>query len=219
MTDEIKQEVIEQVDLDVKFGFENRQQLFTSIREMFYSENDFDEGWLKMKINEKFSSHEKDSSNWLRPTDFDRLAAAFDQLIAEKIVCLHNAGYTKSDGEGDCFETMDRLDELGIETIGFCYYHSQDLARAVDPNIKNLYIGFDSRTQDDTKALFVANKIVDKLKFCGFQIFWPGTVDQRIELKNIDWKKLPDDQNWGAERAIQILLKSKESVKPFWKFW
>jgi hypothetical protein len=219
MTEEIKQEALEQLELDVKFGFENEEQLFESLREMFYDEDDFDENWLRHKISEKYSKHQIESADWTHPTDFERLAETFDELIKERIVCLHNAGHTKSDGEGDCIETIERLDELGIKAIGYCYYHSQDLGRAVDPEIRNLYLGFDSPAQDDNGALLVANKIVDKLKENGFQVNWPGTIDQRIGIENIDWKKAPDDQEWGADRVIDILLKSKEEKRPFWKLW
>ena len=116
-------------------------------------------------------------------------------------------------------ETIERLDEIGIKAIGFCYYHTQDLARAVDPATRNLYLGFDSPTQDDSQAIFVARQIIDKLRMKGFEVFWPETVDQRIELKNIEWKKVPDEQEWGSERVIQILTNVSKKKRPYWKFW
>ena len=219
MKEAIKQQAIDQLELDIKFGFENELQLFESIREMFYDEADFDEPWLRKMISEKYLQHQNESINWTHPSDFDKLVTIFDELINERIICLHNAGLTKSDGEGDCMEAIERVEELGIKAIGFCYYHSQDLARAVDPEIHNLFLGFDSPTQDDKEALFVANKIIDKLNAGGFETNWPGTVDQRIEIKNFYWKKIPDDQEWGAERVVQILTKPKSNKKPYWKFW
>jgi uncharacterized protein DUF6891 len=219
MTQDIKDEVLEQLELDIKFGFENEEELFDNIREMFYDEDDFDEYWLRQIISEKYKQHQKDSLTWTKPTDFDRLAKAFDELIEGKIVCLHKAGYTKQDGEGDCMETIEKLKELGVKAIGFCYYHSQDLARAVDPDIRNLYLGFDSPIQDDNEALEVANKIVRALKKYSFEVNWTGTVDQRIEIKNITWRKIPDSEEWGSERVISILTDTKKDKKPFWKFW
>ena len=219
MTDDIKNEALEQLDLDIKFGFENEDELFESIREMFYDYNDFDEEWLKQVISEEYNQHQQDSLNWTRPNDFDRLAKSFDELIKDKIVCIHKAGYTKQDGEGDCMETIGKLNELGIKTIGFCYYHSQDLARTVDKEIRNLYLGFDSPTQDDNEALQVASKIVLTLKQNGFEVSWTGTVDQRIEIKNINWQKTPDNENWGSERVISLLTKPNNDKKAFWKFW
>lgn len=219
MTQDIKDEALEQLELDIKFGFENKEELFDSIREMFYDEDDFDEEWLRQTISEKYEQHQKDSLTWTKPTDFDKLAKAFDELIEEKIVCLHKAGYTKQDGEGDCMEIIEKLKKLKVKAIGYCYYHSQDLARAVDPDIRNLYLGFDSPTQDDNEALEVANKIVSSLKKYGFDVDWTGTVDQRIEIKNITWRKAPDSEEWGSDRVISILTETKNDKKPFWKFW
>lgn len=219
MKQEIKNEAIEQLELDIEFGFENEGELFESIRDMFYDEDDFDEDWLRQTIAEKYRQHQQNSLSWRRPTDFDRLAQTFDQLIEEKIVCLHKAGYTKQDGEADCLETIERLNELGIKAIGFCYYHSQDLERTVDNEIRNLYLGFDSAMQNDNEALQVANKIVAALKENNFEVSWSGTVDERIEIRNMNWQKVPDDENWGAERVIAILTKDKNTKKPFWKFW
>ncbi len=219
MTEKIKQEALEQLELDIKFGFENESELFDSIREMFYEVADFDENWLIQTISEKYSGHLSEGRTWTHPTDFERLAKAFDELIKEKIVCHHFAGFTKSDGEEDCMETIEQLDELGIKALGFCYYHSQDLEHAIDPTLKNLFLGFDSANENDMEALIVANKIVEKLKENGFEVNWPGTVNKRIEILNIDWKKIPDDQDWGGERVINILSNLKYNKKPFWKFW
>jgi hypothetical protein len=219
MTQDIKNEALEQLELDIKFGFENEEELFDSIREMFYDEEDFEDDWLRQTIAEKYKQHQQDSLNWKKPTDFDRLAKTFDQLIREKIVCLHKAGYTKQDSEADCLETIKRLNELGIKAIGFCYYHTQDLARTVDKEIRNLYLGFDSPTQNDNEALQVANKIVAALRENNFEVSWTGTIEQRIEIKNINWQKVPDNENWGTDRVINILSKDNNSKKPFWKFW
>lgn len=210
MTQELKDEVLEQLELDIKLGFENEEELFESIREMFYEEEDFEENWFRRVISEKYKKRQKESSTWARPNDFDKLAESFDQLIKQKIVCIHKAGYTKQDGEGDCMETIERLSELGIKTIGFCYYHSQDLARAVDNECRNLYLGFDSPTQDDNEAVKVAIKIVSVLKENTFDVNWNGTVNQRIEIRNLNWQKIPDTENWGSERVINILTKSNK---------
>jgi hypothetical protein len=219
MTEEIKQEALEHLTLDIKFGFENEDELFESVREMFYDESDFDEGWLREKISDNYSKHQRESLEWQHPTDFERLAKTFDELIAEGIVCLHNAGYTRSDGEGDCMETVERLDELGIKASGFCYYHAQDLGRAVDLESRSLYLGFNSVAENDNEAILIANRIIEKLRENSFKVDWSGTVDQRMEIKDIDWKKVPDDQDWGQERVVRILSALKDGKKPFWKFW
>jgi len=219
MKQEIIDEVLEQLELDIKFGFENQDELFESIREMFADEDDFDEDWLEQTIAEKYEQHKKLSLSWSKPTDFGKLAASFDQLIREKVVCLHKAGFTKQDGESDCMQTINILNERGVHTIGYCYYHSQDLERAIDEETKLLYLGFDSVDQDDDKALEVANRIVAVLKQHGLEVHWTGTIDHRIEIRNIHWQKIPDNDPWGPERVLSILSQPAKSKKPFWKFW
>lgn len=206
MKETLKEEVLVQVELDVLFGFENEEEIFEGICDMFYDEEDLDEIWLQQVIHERYQQHQKDSLSWEKPTDFDKLAQTFDALIAEKIVCLHKAGYTKQDSESDCNEAMEILkQEFAIEAIGFCYYHTQDLERAFCHEMKNLYIGFDSATGDDNEALSIARKIISELQNNGFEVEWAGSIEQRIEIKNISWQKVPDDEDWGIDRVIQIL--------------
>lgn len=218
MTQEIKDEALEQLALDIKFGFDDEETLFERIREMFYDAEDFDETWLRQVISEQYHQHQKESLTWSRPTDFERIAKAFDELIAQKIVCLHKAGYTRQDGEGDCMELIEHLGDLGVKALGYCYYHEQDLARVVGPDGGGLFLGFDSPTQDDGEALTVAHKIVEALVKNGFGVNWNGTVDQRIEVKNVRWQKVPDQEAWGGERVVKVLSKA-QGRKPFWKLW
>lgn len=219
MTEEIKDEALEQLDKDIKFGFETKEELFESIREMFYDVNDFDEEWFRKEIVEKFTQHQKDSLSWKTPTDFQRLSKSFDELIKKGIVCLHKAGNTKSDGVDDSCETIEELEKLGIKVKGFCYYHSQDLEGAIDPEIRNLYIGFGTYVKDEKTALEIANTIIKTLKRNNFSVSWTGTLDQRIEIKDINWKKVPDIEDRGMQRVISILTDQENNKKSFWKLW
>lgn len=219
MQQEIKDEALEQIILDIQFGFENEEVIVEGILDMFYNEQGFDQDWLKQTVQEKYREHLQLSTNWTKPTDFDRLAASFDELIKQKIVCLHKAGYTKQDAIGDCEEAIEQLKEHGVEAIGYCYYHAQDLARAVHPESKNLLLGFDSANEDDTGALVVGQKIVEVLSKNGLEIIWSGSIEQRIEIINLNWQKVPDNEDWSIERVKQLLVKPDNQKKPFWKFW
>jgi hypothetical protein len=219
MKPEVRQEATELLEEGILFGFENQDELFESIRDVFYDEKDFDEEWLRQAINDRYNRYQREGAQWEKPTGFDRLAIAFDQLTEQRIVALHKAGHTKSDGVEDCMEVINELSKNDVSIKGYCYYHSQDLARAVDPGIKNLFIGFDSVDHNDAAAIAVANTIIDILQRNGIKVAWPGTVEQRIEILNIDWKKMPDDQEWGGQRVIQLLTKKRKIKKPFWKFW
>ncbi len=45
MTKEINNEVLDQLELNIKFGFDNKEEIFDGIIDMFYGEEDFDEDW------------------------------------------------------------------------------------------------------------------------------------------------------------------------------
>lgn len=223
MNQNIKEEAIEQLEKDILFGFENAEDLFESISEMFYDTEDFDEEWLKKEILIRIEKHYAESVNWEKPTDFDRLVKAFDQLNKDKIVSLHRAGYTRQDGESDCLEIIDELKTLGITAKGYCYYHTQDLERAIGEE-KTLFIGFDSYNQDEKLTIEIANKIIDVLTKNGFNPKWNGSLDTRIQISDINWKKTVDNIDFNYDRIFKIMEslnkpKSVISKKPFWKFW
>lgn len=37
---------------------------------------------------------------------------------------------------------------------------------------------------------------------------WDKTDDQRIEIKDLNWQKIPDGQSWGITRAVDFLNQS-----------
>jgi hypothetical protein len=210
MSQDIKDEVLEQIEKDVLMGFESAEDMVESIADMFEDEDDFDEDWLAETIEARCNEHRDNSFNWSKPTDFDRLDAAFTALIKQKIVCLHNAGYTKQDAIGDCEEAINELDDMGIEAIGYCYYHNQDLEGAIDPNSRTLLLGYDSFIDDPKETLMIANTIVAVLKAHHLAITWNGSIQQRIQIDNINWQKVPDDEDWSMGRVIDILSESEK---------
>lgn len=203
--EDLKQDVIDLIRQEVLFGFADEAEILEAMwdLETDYGET-LNEEWLKHRIAEYYTAYREEGRRWEQTTDYDRLASAFDELNREKIIALHKAGYTKQDGYSDVGEVMEHL-HPDVKPIGFCFYHTQDLERAIDPGIRNLFLAFDDIGQDDEKAVLVGKKIVTKLNEHGLKTEWNGTVDQRIEIKDIRWQKAPDGQDWGLERAIRLL--------------
>lgn len=226
MNEAIKNETIEQLDKDICFGFENANELFESISEMFHDVEDYDEVWLKKEIETRLKKHQTESLTWEKPTDFEKLAKAFDELNKQGIVSLHKAGYTRQDGENDCLEIIEELKALNIKVKGYCYYHTQDLERAIG-NEKMLFIGYDSYNQEDKLAEEVAQDIVKMLKHNGLHPKWNGSLNSRIEVLDINWQKIVDDIDYNYDRVFNLIYinnnisskPKKKIAKPFWKFW
>jgi hypothetical protein len=192
MNSELKKEIIESVNNEVAFGFSTKEEIFDDISDMFYEE-EIDEDWLKKIIDEKYDAHVEESKSWKKPTDFERLSDIFSELNDENIITLHKAGYTRQDGYGDVAEVAAILKEDGVEPIGYCFYHTQDLERAIDPEIRNLFLCFDSFDQSNEKAIEIGKMITDKLSKAGFKTSWNGTVNERIKIEDILWLKTPEE--------------------------
>jgi len=221
MTQELRNEALEQIQEEVKFGFDTEDVIVERVLDVFYNEEDIDEAWIKQQINLTWQQHQAESRQWKKPTDFDKLAIVFDSLLLhEKIICLHYAGNTRQEGISDCLEVYEDLKQQGFTAKGYCFYHMQDMQRVINPAEQNLWLGFDSIEEDSEAALAAGNTIARALRKQGFTVNWPENIDTRIEIQNVNWQKVPDDQPWRIDRPAFILQQStKPKAKPKWKFW
>jgi hypothetical protein len=201
---------LELIQQEVKFGFNQAEDILEVVWTAgFEDEDDLDEEWLKHIITFYYSKHQKQSADWKRPSDVDKLAEVFDELNQDNIIALHKAGYTKQDGYSDVNEVVNLLKVQDIIPEGYCFYHTQDLERAISPSSKSLFLAFDDICQNNEKAILIGRKIVNKLQQKGFSVEWNETIEQRIEIKNMNWQKVPDNQAWGIARAIENLQKGE----------
>lgn len=154
------------------------------------------EEWINTLVDSEFKKITEESKNWKKPTDTDKLIAAFDELCALKIIALHNAGYTTSDGEEEVVEVEMELRESGITSEGYCFYHEQDLQRAIDPDQNKLAIAFQKINNSDKEVTAkVGNIVADVLKKNGLNVSWNGDVNKKIELLNFTWQKLYNEED------------------------
>lgn len=88
-----------------------------------------DEAMLREVVAPEFEKKAAAEASWPDTTDCDRLDQAFERLNSRGIIALHNAGYTMSDGLSDVSEVLHERGRNGV--IGYCFYHGQDVERAV----------------------------------------------------------------------------------------
>lgn len=207
MTDTTKNDIIEQLNISIKSGFYDKEEIFTNIEDYLY-EIPFDEDWTKKQIDSAYAERLKQQTSWATVTDFDKLVQAFDKLNSSGIIALHNAGITKQDGEGDSQEIHEVLLKKGIKTSGFCYYHWQDVERVVDDS--HLFIGFGDFNNNDKDALEIGKQVAAILESNGFKLNWNKTVETRIEITNINWQKRFGNDNCSNEKAIKLLTGSSK---------
>ncbi|OIV39817.1 DUF6891 domain-containing protein [Flavobacterium johnsoniae] len=173
--DEIKENIIEEIE-DNEF------------------EDEISEEWAFEKIDQEYQKLLLESKQWKTPTDTEKLINAFDQLCDENIIALHNAGYTTSDGEYEVVEVERELQENEVVSDGYCFYHEQDLARAIAIEDPSLYIAFQKvDNSDDETTINVGKKVAEVLRNNGFEINWNESSRTKIEIPGFRWQKIFDE--------------------------
>lgn len=172
-------------------------------------EREISEDWIREHVTREYEKLVAESKQWDRPTDVDKLLNVFDKLCREKIVALHNAGYTTSEAIEDVMDVWHNLEDEGVNPIGYCYYHGQDLERVIESGY--LYIGFYGKKENnDKEAIIIGNKVTAALKEAGFTVEWNNMASSRIEVVNFSWQNLYTsdedvDEKWGYDRVMKLM--------------
>jgi hypothetical protein len=148
-------------------------------------EEDADERMLRVAVGPEFARKAVAEAGWPKRTDCDRLDAAFAELEAVGIIALQNAGYTMSDGISDVSERLAARDRAKVR--GYCFYHGQDLERAVAGD--GLTLAFGDLDDDPAEKRAVGELVAAVFRKGGFEVDWNGDPDKRIHVPKIDWKR------------------------------
>jgi hypothetical protein len=179
---ETTQYILDSIHTWVWSGFYTAAEVDEMIDDIL--EEDADESLIRAAVRPEFEKKYAAEMTWPNTTDFDRLDGVFDKLDKRGIVCLHNAGYTMSDGRDDASEMIHRWPG---KYWGYCFYHGQDVERAVAGT--GVMLAFSDLENKDEQMLKVALTIKEELELAGFNIEWNGSLDRRIDIPMFDWKK------------------------------
>ncbi|MDB9420533.1 MAG: hypothetical protein EWV55_22060 [Microcystis viridis Mv_BB_P_19951000_S69] len=148
-------------------------------------EDGADEAMLRSAVSREFEKKAIAEDTWPDETDCDRLDQAFQTMNSSGIIALQNAGYTMSDGLDDVGEV---LHERGRDNVkGYCFYHGQDLERAVAGT--GLMLAFGDLDTDPAQKTSIGNTIKDILESKGFVVEWNGDPESRLNIPELDWKR------------------------------
>lgn len=153
-------------------------------------EEDADEAMLRAAVDAEFAKKAAAEAAWPAETDCDRLDQAFDAMNASSIIALQNAGYTMSDGLDDVSEVLHERDRQDVK--GYCFYHGQDLERAVAGDGLTLAFG-DLKAEPAQKAA-VGKMVKEIIESKGFVVDWDGDPESRLNIPNFDWKRRQECQ-------------------------
>lgn len=182
MTDD-EQYVADSIDNWVRAGFYTHDDIEQMVDDIIEEDVDADE--MKSLIGPKLRAKLREERSWPAVTDCDRLDQVFYALCEQGICALANAGYTMSDGYSDVSEAV--ADAPDGHYTGFCFYHGQDVERAIEG--EGVMLAFGDLGDDAARSVQVGQVIVDALKLAGFQADWDGTTQTRINLPVFDWKR------------------------------
>lgn len=198
--------------ISIKSGFQSVEDIIDETLEAVEDEGwetEISEEWIQENVQREYAKNQQAAQTWQHPTDTEKLHQAFDNLCRQKIVALHNAGYTLSEAVYDCQEVWQDLEDEGIKPIGYCYYHGQDLERVIETG--KLPIGFDGeKPKNDKEAIAIGNKVVAALKEAGLNVKWDGTASKRIELYDFNWQNIfisdeDVEDKWGYDRVFDLM--------------
>lgn len=148
-------------------------------------EPDADEPTLREFAKSELRAKLQAQAAWPPITDCDRLDAAFNALNSRGVIALQNAGYTMSEGYEDVGEALAALDRSKIR--GYCFYHGQDLARAVGGD--GLMLAFGDLADTAEETIRVGALVKAELEHQDLKVEWDGNPEKRINLPQIQWQR------------------------------
>ncbi len=182
MTDS-EQYVADRIRLWVWSGFYSPSQVEEMIDDIVDEECNIQ--LVRSLIGPEFRQKQADEHSWPAVTDCERVDKVFYSLHEEGICALSNAGYTMSDAYSDVSEAVAQAPAGHYQ--GFCFYHGQDVDRAIDS--QGLMFAFGDLADDAEASLQVGHKVAKALRSAGFEIDWDGTIETRINVPKFDWKR------------------------------
>lgn len=191
--------IYESIFNQVRMGFLSPDEVKENILEEI-EDNEFEDEilpqWANDLIEKEYQKVQTESEKWSKPTDTERLITAFNDLCKQNIIALHNAGYTTSDGEYEVVEVEGQLNDRAKTSAGYCFYHEQDLSRAVVLEDPGLYITFQKINNSNDEVTIAVGKIVtEALKKNGFEVEWNERATSKIYIPNFKWQLLYHTSN------------------------
>lgn len=150
-----------------------------------FSDEDCD--WTGQEVRRVHAAKREAEKSWPAVTDCDRLDAIFAALERNGIIALQLAGIAMSDGLDEVDETYRERGGNASGVIGYCFYHVQDIHRAILG--QGLMLAFGAFSNDTAKSEAIGHRIVAEIERAGFHVTWNGKKEQRIKIDELRWQK------------------------------
>lgn len=201
--------IYESIVSQVRTGFlpidEIKENILEEIEDNGFEE-EISEKWVNKQTKKEWEKLLSESKQWENPTDTQKLIKAFDELCSMNIIALHNAGYTTSDGNYEVGVVEQELRNNNKPSQGYCFYHEQDLMRALAAENPSLSIAFQKiENSDEAVTIEVGKKVSDVLRKNGLEVEWNETADTKILIPNFKWQLVYDEDNRDLADYKQVV--------------
>lgn len=173
------------------YGYSRLETIQGWIEENAADGNGFDLAWIQGFAERTMARKRAAEAGWPELTDNDRLDRAFARLNEQGICAVQWAGHDMDEGQEAVVDALREADEAGVAEDhywGVCFFHSQDMDRALDGG--GLLLAFDAIGSEVAADMVrVGQGVCEAMKREGLQTEWNGRADQRIELPNFCWQR------------------------------
>lgn len=190
--DESRKHLLDRVECAVRGGFEDEEELLDGLEAWVEDELGEPHGALVAELDaharKLLREQRVREAGWSEPTLNDAIDSAFEELNANGIIAMENAGYTMSDGWSDVNEVAGYQD---TPPRGAVFYHGQDLERGVAGQGLMLAFGaYESHpSKHEAASLAIAREVCDTLERHGVRTEWNGSLNERIRIPPFEWRK------------------------------
>lgn len=177
----------------VKEGFNSKDEIILSALDYWEDPPDFDalEAYVVRYTSEALAAHCTAQASWPEETDCDRLDFAFLVLEEEHgIVARQNFTCCQSDGHNEIRGEIRRV-QAHHPVMGYVFYHAQDTENVARHG--ELFLAYGAVEEGQAAQIAVAQHIVDTLRDAAFTVEWHGSVQERVLITGLDWKKRRED--------------------------
>jgi hypothetical protein len=181
-------DAIDEISVLVRSGFYDKARLTEIFCEEMYEPGELESEDVSAAIDEAMTEWESDKETWPSTTDCDRLDAAFAAMNGRGLIALQNSGYTQSDGYDEfCDAYEDHPNKSSVK--GYCFYHGQDLERAVQGSGLFFAFGPVDPKEEETKGPEIGRIVREELERVGLKVDWDGTFAKRMSIPNLVWRR------------------------------
>jgi hypothetical protein len=172
----------------IKEGFESEDAIVQSVTDV--CEDEYEGNDLKPHVvritTELLQQHRVAQANWVTPTDCDKLDTAFANLEKQGIVARQNFACCQTCGHAEIGDEITNASKK-LKIKGYTFYHMQDTEGAAETGV--LYLAYGSISGKNEDTLAIGHAIVEAVRGVGLKVDWNGSLDKRICITGLDWKR------------------------------